>query len=400
MKTLTIKKPGNSSLVAVIVPVGSRSESNDIKGVSHFIEHLCFKGTKTRTAREIALSIEQYGGIINAYTSNEVTCYWAVVGNKYLSQAKKVILDMVTNSTFPTKEINKEREVVLQELKMYRDDPSSYVWDLFNKVFFQQIPNSGLALSTVGTETSLPNLDRRTIVKYYTEHYQQYYSNREPTLLIIQGGQTINYGEPGALTQQHPLEEFGHANFKFPTTQLVTESRAGISQASLLVGKYQYTSGDTLTTSLHLQLLSAIYNTMSGRLFTTVREKHNLVYRVCFYSDVLSDNLTVWGVGLGLDSDKITQARQLITQELTRPVSGTEIKIAIQHCLGRHALKSDNLSDLTRTITEAGLLGYDYRQVVDPLLYKQQLLKASKTVQEFQKEMNFQNCLTAGVLPK
>jgi len=400
MRILTVKKPGNSSLVAVIVPVGSRTETNRIKGVSHFIEHLCFKGTQTRTAREIALAIEQYGGIINAYTGTEVTCYWAVVGNRYLTHAKKVIVDMVTNSTFPIREINKEREVVIQELKMYQDDPSSYVYDLFNKTFFQQIPNSGLAQSTIGTEFSLRSLSRRDILQYYREHYQEYLHRAEPTLLVIQGGQSVQYDAPILLTPERPLEEFGHVNFQFPTTQFVTESRADISQTALLLGKYQYTESEILTTALQLELLSAIFNTMSGRLFTTVREKNNLVYRVQFTSEIFTDGLIYWGVGLGLDSDKIPKARQLINQELTRPVTDTEIKTAVQHLLGRHALTYDNLSSLSQTIVGATLLGYDYRQVIDCQSYKQLLGEASKTVKQFQKDMNFQNNLTVGVLPK
>ena len=133
MNKILISKKGNSTFTMIYAKVGSRSEPEDIKGISHFTEHLMFKGTKTKTAKEIAYSIEKYGVNLNAYTDNELTAYWIKSANRYKKDSEKILMDMLHNSTFPQEEIDKERNVIIQEMKMYEDNPRYLVGEVFYK---------------------------------------------------------------------------------------------------------------------------------------------------------------------------------------------------------------------------------------------------------------------------
>jgi len=123
MQTIRIPKKGNVTHSLIMARTGARFENPKYKGISHFVEHMLFKGTKKRTPKEIALDIEKYGGDLNAFTDWEITAYWASMANKYKNQSLDVLKDMIKNPIFPNKEIKKERQVILQELKMYGDSP-------------------------------------------------------------------------------------------------------------------------------------------------------------------------------------------------------------------------------------------------------------------------------------
>lgn len=149
MQTIRIPKKGKTTVIMVIANIGSRFENTKYKGISHFVEHMCFKGTKDRTRKEIDLGIEKYGGILNAFTDTEITAYWAKIANEYQKEATNIIIDLASNPIFPEKEISKERKVILQELKMYEDSPEHYVDELFDKTLYKK--SSGLYLPVIGT---------------------------------------------------------------------------------------------------------------------------------------------------------------------------------------------------------------------------------------------------------
>ena len=136
MNIIKIHEESNTTLMGIMVPIGSYYEPPELKGISHFLEHMMFKGTKTRSQLDINDSIERYGGELNAYTSEELTFYHIHVANQYKKVGLDVLKDMLFNSTFPTKEVEKEREVIIQELKRYKDSIGSEVADLFNEVYY------------------------------------------------------------------------------------------------------------------------------------------------------------------------------------------------------------------------------------------------------------------------
>ena len=158
----------NSISIGIWVKTGSRYENNQNNGVSHFIEHMLFKGTKKRSAKEIASSIDKIGGQLNAFTSKECTCFYAKVLDSHLDIALEILSDMFLNSSFSKIEIEKEKGVVLEEINMYEDSPEDLVHDIFTQTVWA---GNSLGMSILGTENSLNSLTRENIIDYFGNNY-------------------------------------------------------------------------------------------------------------------------------------------------------------------------------------------------------------------------------------
>ena len=158
----------NSVSIGVLVNNGSVKERDDLNGISHFIEHMLFKGTTNRSAKELAESIDDVGGQINAFTGTEYTCFYVRVLDKHLPIAIDVLSDMFNNSTFNEKDIEKEKSVIFEEINMYLDSPEDIVYDILSETMFE---NTSLALPILGTYETVSNLNRDTVLDYYKKHY-------------------------------------------------------------------------------------------------------------------------------------------------------------------------------------------------------------------------------------
>src|SRR5438309_11752482 len=169
-----------SASVVLMFAGGSRQEDDRLAGVSHFIEHLYFKGTKKRpTSKEIADAIEGIGGFINASTDKELTAYWTRVPAEHLKLGLDVLIDIVTNSKLSPADVERERTVILEELRMYQDQPQEYVQNLFTEITW---PDHPLGRDIAGTEESIARLTRDDILEYASAHY------RLPNLVIGAAG--------------------------------------------------------------------------------------------------------------------------------------------------------------------------------------------------------------------
>ena len=157
-----------SVAIGIWVKTGSRNESPEINGISHFIEHMFFKGTKSRSAKEIAESFDRIGGQVNAFTSKEYTCFYAKVLDTHASYALEVLSDMFFNSVFDEKELEKERKVVLEEIKMYEDTPDDIVHDLLSKAIYENHP---LGYPILGTEETLQSFTNDMLKQYIHSTY-------------------------------------------------------------------------------------------------------------------------------------------------------------------------------------------------------------------------------------
>ncbi len=147
---------------------GSRNEREEINGVSHFLEHMLFKGTKTRSAQEIAEAFDSIGGYVNAFTAKEYTCYYARVLDSYKEYALEILSDMFFNSIFLEEELEREKKVIIEEIKMYEDTPDEHVHDLLSQAFFG---NHELGRSILGTERRLKAMTRDTLIQYMETFY-------------------------------------------------------------------------------------------------------------------------------------------------------------------------------------------------------------------------------------
>jgi predicted Zn-dependent peptidase len=383
MNKIFINAKGNATLVLVMIPTGSYYEDSKVKGISHFLEHFCFKGTSTRSRKDIDTAIEGVGGDINAFTDTEVTCYWAKVANAHKNMAIDVITDLALNPIFPAKEIDKEREVIIQELKMYKDSPTASVGDLFNATMYPE--TCGFHTPIIGTEKTLYDIGRKQLKEYHTK----YYTN--PTLIVI--GDVKN-------SQKFDNQNFNLTENKIyvpkKDTKIVTRK---LEQANVIIGNDvylpQYSKLDKI---LMLNVLSLLFNGMSGRLFGKIREENNLVYRIRFDNTVWSGGTISWYVSLGLEKDKVNKARKLIETELRKRVSKKELETTLIKAIGTQNLEYDD------GIAVAEAVAYSVRKNVDfrPICYdfEANLRRVSGTINEFIKNMDFNKNLMVGIVPK
>ena len=154
--------------LGVWINVGSRIENEEISGVSHFIEHMLFKGTENRTSKQIASEIDNLGGQINAFTSKECTCYYVKLLDSHIDIGIDILSDMILNSKFNEEDINKERSVIIEELKMYEDSPEDLAYDLLTENIYA---GDSLGMNIIGTEESLNKLGKNEILNYFEKYY-------------------------------------------------------------------------------------------------------------------------------------------------------------------------------------------------------------------------------------
>ena len=168
LRVLTVPMANReSAAVAVWVKAGGRYESKKISGISHYLEHMMFKGTPTRSTRQIKEEIEGVGGVLNAFTGEEMTCYFAKLLKQYYPRALDVLSDMVLHSTLPAHELARERTVILEEIKMYRDVPSHHVQDLMGELLW---PDQPLGRTLAGSPETVSRMTRADILKYKKDY--------------------------------------------------------------------------------------------------------------------------------------------------------------------------------------------------------------------------------------
>jgi len=193
LRILTVPMPSRqSAAVAIWIAVGSRFESKNISGVSHFLEHMLFKGTKRRTTRQIKESIEGVGGILNAFTGEEATCYYAKVMVQHVSMTLEVLADMVTDSVLAPCEILKERQVILEEIKMYKDQPAQYVHELMGELLWRDQP---LGRPIAGSFESVSGVTRKQMMDYRNRFYH-------PKNILVTVSGSLDLSEVVTMTRQ------------------------------------------------------------------------------------------------------------------------------------------------------------------------------------------------------
>ena len=378
MSEIKIKSGGNAVLVGTLVPVGSRDEKDEIKGVSHFLEHMMFKGTKTRSKNDITRTAEQYGAQFNAWTSEEHTFYYMTIGKKYRDLAREIIDDMVHNSVLPAEEVDNERQVILQELQMYADNPQSATFQEAQRVVFEK--GSGLHIPIIGTKETLAGITRDTLARYYEKNYQK--------MVKVEVGDVEDLRNKVILPRKFQKEslDFSRADH--------IVSRQGIQQANMVVTGLIHK--ESTEDNHRLGLFSTVMNGFQGRLFQTVREANHLVYHCGFYAQTLSCGTVQYWVYAALNADKISKARELILQELTRPVSQEEYDFAKSKALGEHELYIDSKANIGKIVIDSVVNNENY----DDLLVDYVNINVSLSqLNDFARRANFVNSKLVAVVP-
>jgi len=293
--------------VAIAVRVGGMNESEEEKGISHFIEHMLFKGTPTRNAKEIADEIEKNGGQLDGFTSEDVTAYWCKMSSKHLNIALKVLSDMIKNPLFDEKELEKERKVIFEEIKMHNDNPMMHIFDGLIKTLYEK----PLGVSLIGTYKSMNSIDRKKILKRFEETYQP-----DNLILAVVGNadfeKIINFAEKNFGGKKSKTKNFSIIK----KNQIQIEKRKGIDQANLIYAYHIPPSGDDKNYAAYL-LSVLMAGGMSSRLFSEIREKRNLAYAVKGESNTARDFAYNF-IYVGTTKENVEEVKKIIINEFER----------------------------------------------------------------------------------
>lgn len=357
LRLITIPQKSTKAItVFVLFAVGSRYETKDINGVSHFIEHLMFKGTKKRpTTLDISKALDSVGAEYNAATAKDWTGYYVKIDSKKVELALDVLSDMLYNSKFEAKEINKERGVIIEEINMYQDNPLMYIEDVLEQLMYKG--------STLGWEIAGPKKIIRQIPKSKILNYKNKFYAPQNTVIAVAGN--INSKIDGLIKKffqtekQNNQPKIKFKKFKFSQQQpRVLIKYKNTAQVQLAFGFPGYSYDDPKVYAAYL-LTIALGGNMSSRLFISVREKRGLAYFVRCYPNIYQDtgNLIIQS---GLDKARIDQAIKVILSELKKVknqgLSATELKKAKEYLRGKVVLTLENTSNLADWYAKQELL--------------------------------------------
>jgi predicted Zn-dependent peptidase len=339
IKVITKKMPHVRSVsMGVWVNVGARDESSDESGLSHFIEHMIFKGTEKRTAFQIAKEFDAIGGLTNAFTSTENTCYHAKVMDAHLDTMVDILSDVFLNSVFDEREVENERAVILQEIGMAEDNPDEYVHILSGMNFWGK---NSLGRSVLGSRENIKRFNSDTIKRFFHRFYQperivvSVAGNLDHNRFIDIAGPVFGLIQPGNDFPERTTP-IGHCK--------VNIHYRNLEQVHICLG----TKGMSITDPRRFtfSLLNTILGgNMSSRLFQEIREKRGLAYSVYSYASSFVDT-GMFGAYVGVSPKNIHTSISLILNEITKikqtRVDSDELRYAKEFTKGNLMIASEN----------------------------------------------------------
>lgn len=345
----------DSVAVGIWTGAGSRHEPARLAGVSHFIEHLLFKGTRRRSPRAISVEIEGRGGYLDAFTQEESTCYYARMAREHADLALDVLCDMHMHPCLAQGDVEKERSVILDEIQMYRDQPQHVVQEMLSASLWN---GHALGRPVSGSEASLRRMTRADIVAFKRRRYV-------PRNTIVAAAGNISIGECvrmvrrrlGRLPGGSPCAASAGGNVA-RQKPIAVEAR-DVEQAHIALGFRHFGRHDSRRHALRL-LNVVLGENMSSRLFQVLRETHGLAYAVQSSFTMFAET-GAWVVSAGLESGRIARSAKLIGRELRRlrdrPVPAAELRQAKDYVIGQMKLGLESTSQQMMWVGEQ-LMGF------------------------------------------
>lgn len=297
-----------SAAIGIWVGAGSRDERAGYEGISHFMEHMFFKGTENRSARALAESLEAVGGQLNAFTTKEYTCYYAKILDEDLDLAIDVLSDMFFCSLFDEKEIEKEKNVVIEEIKMYEDSPDELIHDIFSEYVWNDHP---LGKPILGTEESIRSLNREKIMTFLSEHYA-------PDNVVISVAGKVKHDDVVAKlsTQFGTFRRGGRRVLEeTPVGQKVERyQKKETEQMHILIGVPGLGQDDEDIHAMHI-FNNVLGGGLSSRLFQEIREQRGLAYSVYSYHSTYVDT-GLFAVYAGTSPNNTEEVIECILKEI------------------------------------------------------------------------------------
>lgn len=349
-----------SITLGVWVNAGSRIEIEKLSGISHFIEHMLFKGTKNRTSKEIASTIDNLGGQINAFTSKECTCYYVKLLDEHIDIGLDILSDMFLNPLFDKEDIEKERQVILEELKMYEDSPEDLVYDLLMEGVYK---TDALGGNIIGTKESLDNMNREIISDYFKKYYVA--SN---SVISISGN--FKFEEIVKLIE----EKFknlnkGDVNLEITTPEFhpcFIAKNKDTEQVNLAISLKAIPLEDR-EDAYALSIINNIFGgSISSRLFQNIRENKGLVYSI-YSAPSLYRKSGELGIYASMSNENLKKVYNLVLEEIDNirenHLTEEEIRESKEQLKGSYILGLESTSSRMMSIGKSMLLT---KKVKDP----------------------------------
>ena len=341
-----------SAALGIWVKAGACDETDEVSGVSHFIEHMMFKGTEKRTAREIAADVDKIGGMFNAFTGKEATCYYIKTLSSNIYQGAEILLDMITGSRFDPAEMDKERKVIYEEIKMVKDSPDDDVYDTISELVSSGNP---LGRSILGTPESLAGIDREKLTGYLNDKYA-----RDSIVIAVAG----NFDEDRIREMFEErlnalrVEKVTDNVHLLPYRQSFDFKVRDIEQTHICLA----TPGVALDDRKYYAfvLMNSIFGvSMSSRLFQNIREEKGLAYSVCSMNS-FSSNWGFFSIYAGVAHDKVEDTLDAIRYELDMlrkdGVTDEELSMAKEQMKSSYIFGLENINSRMFSIGKNQLL--------------------------------------------
>lgn len=352
LRIITVPVKGTKTVsVMVLVGTGSKYETKEINGLSHFVEHMLFKGTKKRPSTlAIAETLDQVGGAYNAFTSHEYTGYWAKVDANHLELALDWVSDIFLHSKLEDREINRERGTIIEELNMYLDMPRRYVMDLWTELLYGNQP-AGWRI--IGTKENIQNLKREQFVKYLTEHYSA------PNTIIVIAGNIKNEPAVKLVKKYFKTIKTGDVKGKTGVKEHQNKPAALIhyketDQTHLCLGFRGYDMFHPDKYALGL-LANILGGNMSSRMVISVRERQGLAYYIGTAVDTDTDTGTLF-TRAGIDNTKTEKAIKSILKEYQKISEKKITQKELQKA--KNNIKGSTLIDMESSDSQASFIGF------------------------------------------
>ncbi len=349
IRVITERMPHVRSVtIGFWVGVGARDEPQEISGISHFIEHMLFKGTATRTARQLAEIFDSMGGELNAFSAKEYTCYYAKILDSDLDRAIELMTDMLFNPLLESKDIDAERKVILEEISMHEDTPDDIVHDLFASALWESHP---LGQSVLGHLNVVKTLRREEIDSFYGQYYQ-------PGDIVVAAAGNVDHDRLSALIEKFTRERQGRD--RMPRHQLLPDIRPHMAvykrqteQAHIVIGTEGLPRNhpDRFVFAIIDNLLGG---GMSSRLFQKIREEKALAYSIFSYHSMFAET-GLMAIYAGCNPANAQVVMELVREEvrafLEYGIKDEELERAKGHIKGNLVL---GLEDSSGRMTRLG----------------------------------------------
>lgn len=362
--------------VGLWIGVGGRYEPARLSGVSHFIEHMLFKGTAKRSARRISEAIEGHGGHLNAFTQEENTCFYARAPRDQLRRSLDVLCDMVRHSVFDPVELDRERGVIIEEIMMYRDQPQQLVQERLGEALWKNHP---VGRPLIGSPDTLRTMGRKDMLKFMAQSY-----TAPNIVMALAGNVTLDQAMAEADRFLADVASCAAPSFE-PAPSSVPQMKTmfcvkPIEQAHVALGIRLFGRHDKRRFALRV-LNVILGENMSSRLFQIVREKHGLAYSIHSHAQLFHDT-GAWTVSAGLDRQRLQKAMQLIVREMAtlkqKSVGAAELRRAKDYLIGQIKLGwestgnqmtwlGENLMSLDRFVSPEDIIAALGRVTADEL---------------------------------